>query len=161
MTTALTMSVFYQRTAVGHHHTTSPPSLTTREAAWYVGLILAAYMHVCLTVCLYVCTTRTIESLAVESSLSVCEDNFTGYGSSRVIRSRSRSITPAKSAIFHSSDFFTLPWEGWVKCYDCQLEPRFQNGDILVSGLIRPPDIRMSERLKLHCWTFFNRVSLL
>ena len=79
--------------------------LTTREAAWYINLVLSVCLSVCLvclSVCMYVCQTITFESLDVGSSYLHMRYISTDYGSSsymKVIVSRSRSLEPKRSEI--------------------------------------------------------------
>ena len=67
--------------------------LTTREAAWYIILVVS----VCTYVCLYVCQTITFESLNVRSSYLHTGYISRDYGSSsymKVTGSSSRSQKP-------------------------------------------------------------------
>jgi len=71
----------------------TPEFLTTREAAWYIILVLSVCLCVCLYVCMYVCQTITFESLDVGSSYLHMRYISTDYGLSsymKAIGSRSR-----------------------------------------------------------------------
>ena len=73
--------------------------LTTREAAWYIILVVSICLSVCLYVCMSVCQTITFESFDVGSSYLRMRCIPTDYGSSsymKVIWSRSRSQEPKR-----------------------------------------------------------------